>query len=77
MAKRLLAEAGYPNGFKLPAGPRLTRPVAAKQNYLVAVQADLKAVGVEVDLIPNEESVFVDKAYGRRDPAERGPLERG
>jgi peptide/nickel transport system substrate-binding protein len=66
MARRLLAEAGYPNGFKLPGG--LDYSIGrGEQNYVVAIQADLKAVGVEVDLIPNEESVFVDKAYGRRD----------
>ncbi|MCS6800464.1 MAG: ABC transporter substrate-binding protein [Chloroflexota bacterium] len=66
MARRLLAEAGYPNGFRLPGGLDYSTG-RGEQNMLVAIQADLRAVGVEVELIPNEESVFVDKAYGRRD----------
>ncbi|MFN8534044.1 MAG: ABC transporter substrate-binding protein [Dehalococcoidia bacterium] len=65
-AKRMLAEAGYPNGFKLTGGLDYSTG-RGEQNLIVAFQADMKAVGVEFDIIPNEESVFVDKAYGRRE----------
>lgn len=64
-AKQLLAEAGYPNGFKLPQGLDYSSG-RNEQNMIVAFQADMKAIGVEFELIANEESVFVDKAYGRR-----------
>ncbi|MFN8535057.1 MAG: ABC transporter substrate-binding protein [Dehalococcoidia bacterium] len=64
MAKRLLAEAGYPNGFKLPSGidftPGMTRP-----DLVIAIQGYLKAVGVEAEANSWELGVFVDKRYGR------------
>ncbi|MCL6648808.1 MAG: ABC transporter substrate-binding protein [Chloroflexi bacterium] len=64
-ARRLLAEAGYPRGFTLPGG--FDYSLARGQQQLVAaIQDDLRAVGVHVEAIGNEESVFVDKAYGRR-----------
>ena len=50
MAKKLLAEAGYPNGLKkklFPAGP------AHLQNT-EALQASAKAAGVELELVPGE-----------------------
>lgn len=65
-AKKLLAEAGYPNGFKLAGGLDFSNG-RGEQNLIIAFQADMKAIGIEFDLISNEESVFVDKAYGRRD----------
>jgi ABC-type transport system substrate-binding protein len=45
-AKQLLAEAGYPNGFKttIIAAPMFSRDLA------VAVQADLAKVGIQVEL---------------------------
>ena len=66
MARRLLAEAGYPNGFRLPGGLDYSSG-RGEQNMLLAFQADMKAIGIEFELIANEESVFVDKAYGRRE----------
>ncbi len=50
LAKKLLAEAGYPNGLKkklFPAGP------AHLQNT-EALQASAKAAGVELELVPGE-----------------------
>jgi peptide/nickel transport system substrate-binding protein len=60
MAKRLLAEAGYPNGFKLPAGLDYSTG-RGEQNYLVAVQADLKAVGVDCQIKTFEWGSFLEQ----------------
>ncbi|GIW07154.1 MAG: cytochrome c [Dehalococcoidia bacterium] len=64
MAKRLLAEAGYPNGFKLPVGIEFT-PQTVNPNIATAIQADLKEVGVEAAVTPYELAAFLDKYYGR------------
>ena len=45
-AKQLLAQAGYPNGFKT----KLISDVMARRDTLVAVQTYLKAVGIETEL---------------------------
>ncbi len=45
-AKQLLTEAGYPNGFK----STLIAASTADQNVPVAIQAQLKAVGINVDV---------------------------
>jgi len=45
-AKKLLAEAGYPNGFKT----KLISDVMARRDTLVAVQTYLKKVGIETEL---------------------------
>jgi len=45
-AKQLLAEAGYPNGFKT----KLISDVMARRDTLVAVQTYLKEVGIETEL---------------------------
>ncbi|MFN8532483.1 MAG: ABC transporter substrate-binding protein [Dehalococcoidia bacterium] len=63
MAKRLLAEAGYPNGFKLPYG--LDFSPMSLQDTVLAVHGDLLAVGVEADLRNNENAVMQDKIFGR------------
>ncbi|SDD06230.1 glutathione transport system substrate-binding protein [Paenibacillus sp. UNCCL117] len=47
-AKQLLAEAGYPNGFK--AKLLATSQYAFHQQTAVAVQSELKKVGIEVEL---------------------------
>lgn len=47
-AKKLLAEAGYPNGFK--ARLLATSQFAYHQQTAVAVQSELKKVGIEVEL---------------------------
>jgi len=46
-AKQLLAEAGYPNGFKT----KLISDVMARRDTLVAVQTYLKEVGIETELV--------------------------
>jgi peptide/nickel transport system substrate-binding protein len=45
-AKQLLAEAGYPNGFKT----KLVSDVMARKDTLVAVQTYLKEAGIETEL---------------------------
>lgn len=45
-AKQLLAEAGYPNGFKT----RLISDVMARKDAQVAIQTYLKEVGIETEL---------------------------
>ncbi|PYI56371.1 ABC transporter substrate-binding protein [Paenibacillus flagellatus] len=47
-AKKLLAEAGYPNGFK--ARLLATSQYSYHQQTAVAVQAELKKVGIEIEL---------------------------
>ncbi|MEH7121153.1 ABC transporter substrate-binding protein, partial [Neobacillus vireti] len=47
-AKKLLAEAGYPNGFK--ARLLSTSQFTFHQQTAVAVQAELKKIGIEVEL---------------------------
>ncbi|MFN8535758.1 MAG: ABC transporter substrate-binding protein [Dehalococcoidia bacterium] len=65
MAKRLLAEAGYPNGFKTTMDVYTVVPGATETAQYV--QSQLKDVGVEVELIPFAEfAVYVDKIYKRK-----------
>jgi peptide/nickel transport system substrate-binding protein len=45
-AKQLLAQAGYPNGFKT----KLISDVMARRDALIAVQTYLKEVGIETEL---------------------------
>lgn len=64
MAKKLLADAGYPNGFKLPAGIDFT-PQTANSDVLLAIQSYFRDVGVETSVNSVELGVFLDKFYGR------------
>jgi len=64
MAKKLLADAGYPNGFKLPTGIEFT-PQTVDPNIALAIQANLKDVGVDAAVTPFELAAFLDKYYGR------------
>lgn len=64
MAKRLLAEAGYPNGFTLPAGIDFS-PTFGDANVVLAVQGYLKDVGVIAQINTLESGVFIDKFYVR------------
>ena len=63
-AKALLAEAGYPNGFKLrflaPSGRYMMDKEVAE-----AVKNQLEAIGLEVDLQIQEWGVYVDKLMNR------------
>lgn len=63
-AKQLLAEAGYPNGFKLPLGIDFTSWILTEQVPL-AMQADLKAVGIEAEVKNWEIGAYLDRFYGR------------
>jgi peptide/nickel transport system substrate-binding protein len=63
-AKALLADAGYPNGFKLrflaPSGRYMMDKEVAE-----AVKNQLEAIGIEVDLQIQEWGVYVDKLMNR------------
>src|SRR5690606_21101116 len=74
-AKELLAEAGYPNGFKLEGGIDYTT-AQVNPEIPLAVQGWLRDIGIEVELINNENAIFVDKAYGRNN-TKKGDLWMG
>jgi len=62
-AKELLAEAGYSNGFKtqLWAMP-VSRPyMFDPQKIAVAIQADLKAVGIDAEIVTYDWSTYLEK----------------
>lgn len=64
-AKALLAEAGYPNGFK--ATLKLPPPAYAREGGQV-IASQLRAVGIETEMVPLEwadwlKSVFTDKDF--------------
>jgi peptide/nickel transport system substrate-binding protein len=63
MAKKLLADAGYPNGFKLPVGIDYTTNVDPK--LVLALQSNLRDVGIEASANMYELAAFLDKYYGR------------
>jgi peptide/nickel transport system substrate-binding protein len=62
-AKALLAEAGFPNGFKttlwaMPVPrPYMPQPMKIAQ----AIQSDLKAVGIEAEIVTYEWGTYLDK----------------
>jgi peptide/nickel transport system substrate-binding protein len=63
-AKALLAEAGYPNGFKLVN----KLDFWARENWpdaMLALQGYWKQVGIEVELSPLEQGAWVDVALKR------------
>ncbi|GIW07204.1 MAG: glutathione ABC transporter substrate-binding protein [Dehalococcoidia bacterium] len=64
-ARRLLAEAGYPNGFKLPYGVDFTLSMTPA-DLIVAIQSNLRQVGIELEVHQLEATEYVDKAYGRK-----------
>ncbi len=62
-AKKLLAEAGYPNGFKtkfwaMPV-PRPYMPDG--QKIAEAIQQDLKKIGIETEIVTMEWAVYLEK----------------
>lgn len=65
-AKQLLREAGHPNGFSLKlwtmpiARPYMPQP----QRIAEAIQADLKAVGIETQIVSFEWGTYLDKLSG-------------
>ncbi|WP_342515079.1 ABC transporter substrate-binding protein [Sporosarcina sp. FSL K6-1522] len=62
-AKKLLAEAGYPDGFKTEiwtmSNPRPYMPQPLKSAE--AMQANLKAVGIEADILTYEWATYLEK----------------
>ncbi len=70
-AKDLLAKAGVPNGFKFPlrygTGPS---PVGITyESVAQKIQADLKKVGIEVELLPDEFGVMMSKYRAKTEAA--------
>jgi peptide/nickel transport system substrate-binding protein len=70
-AKDLLAKAGVPNGFKFPlrygSGPS---PVGITYDAIAQkIQADLKKVGIEVELLPEEFGTMMTKYRAKTEPA--------
>src|SRR3989304_4957593 len=59
-AKQLLAEAGYPNGFKTTVWARTVAPLDALQ----AVVTNLKAVGIDATLETPDSSRFTTLNQG-------------
>ncbi|MCS7002408.1 MAG: ABC transporter substrate-binding protein, partial [Dehalococcoidia bacterium] len=66
-ARRLLAEAGYPNGFALPYGVD-NAPAQSPMEPLLAVQGYLREIGVDMPVHSLEWSAILAKARGQ------GPL---
>jgi peptide/nickel transport system substrate-binding protein len=64
MAKKLLAEAGFPNGFKTEVIVSSAWPKGIEQ--LSIVQEDLKKVGIEMDIKPMESATFGSAIYGKK-----------
>jgi peptide/nickel transport system substrate-binding protein len=69
-AKELLAQAGFPNGFKTElwamTGPRPYMPDPLK--VAEAIQADLKNVGIEATLKTLEWGTYLDQVQGGKAP---------
>jgi peptide/nickel transport system substrate-binding protein len=70
-AKELLAKAGVPKGFKFPlrygTGPS---PVGITyESVAQKIQADLKKVGIEVELLPDEFGVMMTKYRAKTEAA--------
>lgn len=63
-AKALLAEAGFPNGFK--ATLKLPPPAYARDGGQV-VASQLRAVGIELELIPVEWADWLEQVFKNKD----------
>jgi peptide/nickel transport system substrate-binding protein len=62
-AKALLTEAGYPNGFEINMD---FISVAPYGDIAQAIQADLAAVGIKVNLLPGEQKQVITKTRARQ-----------
>ena len=62
MAKQLLAEAGYPNGFKT----NIIADIAGEMELLRIVQGYLAQVGIDMEIRPMEHSAMILFVYGRK-----------
>ncbi|MFZ2102325.1 MAG: ABC transporter substrate-binding protein [Oricola sp.] len=63
-AKELLAEAGYPNGFK--ATLKLPPPSYARRGGEI-VAAQLREVGIDLEIIPVEWAQWLDQVFKQKD----------
>lgn len=63
-AKKLLTEAGYPNGFK--AVITLPPPNYARRGGEI-IAAQLKKIGIELEIIPVEWAQWLDKVFKKTD----------
>jgi len=63
-AKKLLAEAGYPNGFK--AVIKLPPPSYARRGGEI-VASQLRKVGIQLEIIPVEWAQWLDQVFKKRD----------
>ena len=63
-AKQLLADAGYPNGFK--ATLKLPPPSYARRGGEI-VAAQLREIGVDLEIIPVEWAVWVPEVFKSKD----------
>jgi peptide/nickel transport system substrate-binding protein len=63
-AKKLLAEAGYPNGFK--AVIKLPPPTYARRGGEI-VASQLRKVGIQLEIIPVEWAQWLDQVFKKRD----------
>jgi peptide/nickel transport system substrate-binding protein len=73
-ARQLLAEAGYPTGFKLTLD---TTPGFVPPEVALAVQSNLRDIGVEVEINQIEAAAFFDKYFGRAAKGDIFPLQSG
>jgi oligopeptide transport system substrate-binding protein len=60
----LLASAGYPNGRGLPKLQLSYISGAGQEEVVQLIQADLKNIGITVDLDGSDGPTFSDKVYG-------------
>lgn len=72
-AKQLLAQAGYPNGFKMKLD--IPTNVSDAQTLFLFIQSQLKEVGIDADMeVSGDSAFFLDRWYGR---VRRGELLSG
>jgi peptide/nickel transport system substrate-binding protein len=73
-AKRLLAEAGYPNGFTTPMFHHPGYQTPWPSRYELAVD-ELSKVGIKVELQPQEYGDYISTTYlGKFDKLAMGPI---
>lgn len=73
-AKEYLAKAGYADGFSFNCGviPDMATDGIAFMDCAVKIQSDLKAVGIEMKIQPDEVSVYLEKLRGGQYQASMG-----
>lgn len=67
MAKKFMADAGYPTGFKTEVAVSSAWPKGIEM--LSIVKEDWKAIGVELEIKPTEPSTFTSLIFGKKYPA--------